>query len=458
MAFKDTWQDRIDGVDAADSSAVNEIAREVIRLGEKDGGYDVTVNSRAWFEENNPEIPEGYIAVVSEATELDGVVYENFSLKVGCGKPFKDTEYIANIRAGSGYGSIIQTSADYEKNNKLGGNGRWTVNEASGECSMALGKYNKASGKNSKVIGYDCLASGNKAIAIGAVVEAIGDNTVGLGALLKLYAHHAVAFNRNNTTYGYNSAVFGMHNIVGAENSNIPEDGTNCFVAGAQNRGRGMHNVLLGSYLTTLIDENTAMNGAAIFGTGNKPSADAILQIGNGRVNSEGIVEQSNAFAVNKDGSVEINGISFTPENLAYILMLGSAISGRKIDLGQRNTITSDTAYNYFSIGWDNSITGRGTFSAGHGNVDEGEANATFGTGNKLTSQHMHAAVFGKYNNPDEKFLFAVGGGTSDTDRKNAFAVNEDGSISLGKTKITESQLIELLALLDIVDGNEVKY
>jgi hypothetical protein len=33
MAFKDEWRPRIDGVDDADSSAVNEIAEEVIRLG-----------------------------------------------------------------------------------------------------------------------------------------------------------------------------------------------------------------------------------------------------------------------------------------------------------------------------------------------------------------------------------------------------------------------------------------
>ena len=38
MAFKDTWRPRVDDVDEADSSAVNEIAEEVIRLGENQGG------------------------------------------------------------------------------------------------------------------------------------------------------------------------------------------------------------------------------------------------------------------------------------------------------------------------------------------------------------------------------------------------------------------------------------
>ena len=34
MSFKDTWRPRVDGIDDADSSAVNEIAEEVIKLGE----------------------------------------------------------------------------------------------------------------------------------------------------------------------------------------------------------------------------------------------------------------------------------------------------------------------------------------------------------------------------------------------------------------------------------------
>lgn len=35
MTFKDIWKPRIDGIDDADASAVNEIAEEVIRLGEE---------------------------------------------------------------------------------------------------------------------------------------------------------------------------------------------------------------------------------------------------------------------------------------------------------------------------------------------------------------------------------------------------------------------------------------
>jgi hypothetical protein len=42
MAFKDTWKPRIDGVDVADSSAVNEIAEEVIRLAENQSSGGVT--------------------------------------------------------------------------------------------------------------------------------------------------------------------------------------------------------------------------------------------------------------------------------------------------------------------------------------------------------------------------------------------------------------------------------
>ena len=169
-----------------------------------------------------------------------------------------------------------------------------------------------------------------------------------------------------------------------------------------------------------------------VAGTYNKP-VDAPFIIGNGTSDAK----RNNAFTVNRDGSVEINGIKLTQEHLIYMLQLGSIISGRKIDLGQRNTITSDKAYNYFSIGWDNIISGRGSFSTGYGNVDAGEVNFTFGTGNNLGTKHRNAAVFGRYNNPDDDFLFAVGCGTSDADRKNALTIDKYGGIQVGSSGIT---------------------
>ena len=63
-------------------------------------------------------------------------------------------------------------------------------------------------------------------------------------------------------------------------------------------------------------------------------------------------------------------------------------------------------------------------------------------------------AVFGQFNNKilptDERLI--VGAGTSDTDRRDCFKTGYDGTdsyITVGSTKVTESQLIQLLALLN---------
>ena len=67
---------------------------------------------------------------------------------------------------------------------------------------------------------------------------------------------------------------------------------------------------------------------------------------------------------------------------------------------------------------------------------------------------HSGFAVIGKYNEgtytDDQRFI--VGAGTSDTDRRDCFKTGYDGTdsyITVGSTKVTESQLIQLLGLLN---------
>lgn len=64
-----------------------------------------------------------------------------------------------------------------------------------------------------------------------------------------------------------------------------------------------------------------------------------------------------------------------------------------------------------------------------------------------------YQTVVGKYNAENTGALFVVGGGSSDKERSNAFAVNENGnvfissSLTIGSTSITSAQLKELLSL-----------
>lgn len=69
------------------------------------------------------------------------------------------------------------------------------------------------------------------------------------------------------------------------------------------------------------------------------------------------------------------------------------------------------------------------TNQAGH------EHASAFGEGNQTMQKHQ--TVMGRYsahqNGELDHAMFAVGGGTSDTERANAFVVNDDGSLVLGE-------------------------
>ncbi len=65
------------------------------------------------------------------------------------------------------------------------------------------------------------------------------------------------------------------------------------------------------------------------------------------------------------------------------------------------------------------------------------------------TDRGHSSVIFGKFNRVDEHALLTVGNGSSDEDRKNAFTVNDDNSITVGETKVTEEQLKKLLALIN---------
>ena len=417
----------------------------------------VLVDTRENFEDNNPTIPEGQIIVIKESVELDGEPKINISTKIGEGVAFEDTDYIANMRAGVGYGSVMQVDAINEKDAKNGKiserTGHTVANVASGENAVAFGKYNVASGKTAFVFGYDSEASGHRAIATGANTIASGAHSFTAGGNTEAREHSSIAMGWGTIANNRSSIAMGWNTIT---------NGTCAVALGYGNEAKGeysaalnVNNIAAGDFQTVIGLNNEPYmkdsNGNYILENGNKKPLEAYFIIGNG-INSN---NRSNIFTVNKNKSITLGNTTITESELIFTKGIGTQISNRKIDLGQRNTITSDKAYNYFSIGWDNIITGRGSFSTGYMNEDAGEVNFTFGTGNKLKSSHRNAAVFGRYNNPDDDFLFAVGDGADDSNRSNALTVHTNGTtttknliatdkIQIGNITLTANELQQL--------------
>ena len=185
-----------------------------------------------------------------------------------------------------------------------------------------------------------------------------------------------------------------------------------------------------------------------------------------------------------ESGTLTLGNTTFTENELLFTKQIGAGVYQHRIDLGERNEITDqDKNYNYFAVGYDNKLSGRASFAAGQLNEDLGTGNAVFGqenkilensngntgdinfiagksntmhgdakynsmfgVGNRLEGKHQGATVVGQYKDYQNEFIFAVGAGTSEDDRKNAFTVNMDGSLTIGNTTLTEAELLSLIS------------
>ena len=108
------------------------------------------------------------------------------------------------------------------------------------------------------------------------------------------------------------------------------------------------------------------------------------------------------------------------------------------------NNVTGDSIMDSIIIGTDNNIS---ISSSGvkYGSIICGQGNKVSGI-----TYNKPKAVFGYYGTASDDDLLIVGSGTSSANA-NCFATGNDGTndyIKIGDTKITETQLQQLLALL----------
>ncbi len=83
------------------------------------------------------------------------------------------------------------------------------------------------------------------------------------------------------------------------------------------------------------------------------------------------------------------------------------------------------------AIGIETATEGEASIAAGKYAKTESAAEGAMALGLGVKATAAGQAVVGKYNAPDSRYVFAVGAGTSDTDRKRVFWVKNDGSTSL---------------------------
>lgn len=109
--------------------------------------------------------------------------------------------------------------------------------------------------------------------------------------------------------------------------------------------------------------------------------------------------------------------------------------------------------FNTVAIGDYSDAGGHSTEAIGKASVSRGYmtkaiGDYSFATGANTIAIGENQTVVGQFNKEDKDALFIMGNGTNESNRSNAFAVYKDGSIKIGNTKISESQLQKLLALV----------
>ena len=169
-------------------------------------------------ESEHSVVPEGTIILVPRTittSDLEGEAGTEYtrtfySAKVGDGLSPNYTTYLANLKAGDGWGSVVSVEATAEGH--TGANGAPINPTATAERAVAMGKFTEASGFVSTALNYDTHATGSKSMAVNS------QNTAsGIASFASGHANTASGF--ASTTSGVYNEASGKYGVVGGEYS-----------------------------------------------------------------------------------------------------------------------------------------------------------------------------------------------------------------------------------------------
>lgn len=334
-----------------------------------------------------------------------------------------------------------------------------------GKYSAIFGRGNSGgyaslvSGKNNKIFAeYSSAVSGHSNTI--DLLDDKGENssncTVG-GVYNELKGYANTSFgstNKVSDSYNfaanYNNVVGGVRNFV-ANNTN-KVSGTDNFVANYDNDVTGTYNAVFGQ-------SNVTNNSDSVFitGTGNEITTDATWKAMNSVVHGEGNTV-GNELCLVQGYKHTINGsniVAFGVRNTS------DKDSSKSLIIGENNTIQN--VKHTFVSGRDSQVknTERAIIGGYATRADKANNSITGGIdtvinhsnciicGSGLTSCSDNQAVFGKYNQTGD-YLFAIGCGSNDANRKNAFHVDKDGNAyANGKKLVNGINETDLFAMLN---------
>ncbi len=226
--------------------------------------------------------------------------------------PLSELLPISNLQGGEGTGSIVQIDPTYDK----GDDRYYSPNEAPGQLSAALGKYNNVPGKASMAVNYDNLVEADRAFAAG------WGNRIGASAIAAFIAGF------QNIVLNKYQASFGMYNN--------PDDLDALFMIGA--------------------------------GTGENDRKNAFTVCKDGTIKFDGKV-----FDISKyDSIAELSGeIRQLSDQLNIPVTLGADVDGKLIAKPMEGTLT-ERAFKFYTNNGHSDVVTNGTLEAYSEYPDEG--------------------------------------------------------------------------------------
>jgi hypothetical protein len=303
--------------------------------------------------------------------------------------------------------------------------------------SFAIGIGDTARGFGSMAIGYLTASTGNASLSLGSMTTASGNSSTAMGN--KTIASEWASMATGDRTVASGGSSFAGGNFSRATGPADFSFGFNNLASGGQSVAFGF-NTRATNWFSTATGNQTHADGNASFAGGQdcEATGDASFSFGwNGLSSGGGSV----TFGHNAKAT---NFASFAIGSETYSSGACSLAGGK---------FSQARGHNSVSLGDNTKAIGNQSFAMGSNTESHGNSSVSFGQFTK--SKSFGSLVIGQYNDTSgvqtdywigTDPAFVIGNGNSNSDRKNAFTVLQNGNTGIAMVNPQQK--------LDIAGGN----
>lgn len=360
--------------------------------------YPISVNAENVIVEYNDGTHENVQVVLEDKAERS--LYQDDKINLGGSSSSQHGVYSASIGTetlASGSNSIAVGDAAHAEglNSSSFGNGTYAQAESShaeGQGTRATGnaKYAHAEGWATRVDGVAAHAEGYDNHAATDYSHAEGQKTVAFGLRGHAEGMHTSASGENSHAEGY---------FTSANGKNSHAEGQSILVPGGDDISTALQ----------AIGEAAHAEGCATKAYGKYSHAEGMYAYASGICShAEGIQTNANGTYSHAEGS-------------------GTKTAGYASHAEGQDSIAKGN-YSH-AEGSNTEAIGAGSHAGGY--KSNASAPYSFCHGTELrTVGILPQAAFGRFNETNSSMLFSIGNGSSDTNRKNAFSINDFGTMT----------------------------